>query len=777
MRKVVATLTYPPHLKGTGTEGPGVNRLVRIEALHDSRDLGPEQVGYELLAGGTRIRFVLKPGMMGFHDASDGLAEVYVSGPFNKWGGTMVGHPFTPLAPWKAQWNEQTGRYELTVATGAWPGQVSIAGSEFKFTVQTAAGQEWYPAENLPIGAAVVKRGLVPEGDAVYTGADLGHTYTPASTRFRIWAPAALGATVRIYHRPLGGVPHAFHLKRDKGGTWLGEIPGDLKGRYYTFGLDFGRAEYEVMDPYAVGAGINGDRALIVGLRETDPPGWQEHRRPPLAAATDAIIYEIHVRDISTHQSSGIRHRSKFLAFTEEGTRGPGGVRTGLDHLKEMGVTHVHLLPAFDFATVDEARTDQFNWGYDPKNFNVPEGSYATDPNGTARITEFKQMVMALHRAGIRVVMDVVYNHTSIGASPFEKIAPHYYYRYDADGRPSNGAGTGNETASERPMMRKYIVDSVRFWATEYRIDGFRFDLMALHDVETMRQVRAALDRIDPSIILYGEPWTGGHSPLDPRLRMTFGRQRGTRIGLFNDRLRNGIKGDNDGDLRGFATGAGGTSAIRIGVAGSVDDFALHPEETINYVSSHDNLTLWDKITRSNGGESEADRIRMNLLSQAIVFTSQGVVFIQGGEEMLRTKRLDHNSYNAPDAVNQLDWRRKASYRDVFGYYRGLVQVRRAHPAFRLRTGDQVREHLTFLEEVPGNTIAFWLRDHAGGDRWRHIVVVYNPNRYEVEVALPGAGLWEVSAYGMKAGDGPVAPPVSGAARVPPLSMMMLFQQ
>lgn len=587
-----------------------------------------------------------------------------------------------------------------------------------------------------------------------------------------------------IYDKPEGGTASAYPMAPDKGGTWVAGVSGDLKGRYYTFRLQMGSATVEVMDPYAIGAGVNGNRALIVDMRETNPEGWESHKRPPFGRITDAVIYEIHVRDISTHPSSGIKNKGKFLAFTETGTTGPNGVKTGIDHLKELGVTHVHLLPPFDFASVDEKRSDQFNWGYDPKNFNVPEGSYATDPDGTARITEFKQMVKALHEAGIRVVIDVVYNHTSVGASPFEQIAPYYYYRYDATGRLANGSGTGNETASERPMMRKYIVDSVKFWAKEYMVDGFRFDLMGLHDIETMRQVRQALDAIDPSIIVYGEPWTGGASPYDASLRMGKGKQKGMNIAVFNDNIRNAIKGDNDGVRRGFATGAEGeTGAIKRGVVGSIDyaeyvsDFTLHPGESINYVSSHDNLTLWDKIARSNPDDSEEDRIKMDLLSQAIIFTSQGVPFMQGGEEMLRTKGGNHNSYRSPDSVNQLDWNRKVEYNEVFQYYKGLIELRRAHPAFRMTTAQQVKKHLIFLEDLPSNTVAFRLKGNANGDKWKEIVVVYNPNRREVEVALPLSGQWEVAAQGMKVGDGSVAPPVTGKAKVPPISMMVLYKK
>lgn len=614
----------------------------------------------------------------------------------------------------------------------------------------------------------------------VYEGDDLGYRYGPSATKFRLWAPDAEAVSVHLYDSPEGGEPEPHLMAPDIGGTWVTRVPGDLRGRYYLFLLTRKGETREVMDPYAVAAGVDGHRAMVVNLRETDPPNWESHPRPLLTQPTDAVLYEIHVRDLTMHPESGVRQKGKFLGFAERGTRGPEGVKTGLDHLVELGVTHVHLLPIADFATVDERNPEEYNWGYDPQNYNLPEGSYATDPNGTARIWEFKQLVKSLHEAGLLVVMDVVYNHTYLGMSPFEAIAPEYFFRYDADGTLSNGSGTGNETASERPMVRKYIVDSVSFWAREYRVDGFRFDLMALHDMETMRAVREALDRIDPSIIIYGEPWTGGPSPLDPARRLTRGNQRGMGIAIFNDHFRSAIKGDNDGWSRGFATGDGADHlAIMRGVTGSIQfgpdlvDFALHPAESVNYVSSHDNLTLWDKLLRSNPEATEEVRVRMDLLCQAIVLTSQGIPFLHGGEELLRTKGGHHNSYKAGDEVNRLDWNQKADYPGVFEYYRSLIALRKAHPAFRLPTADLVRKHLTFLDSVPKPAVGFLLGDHAGGDLWRKILVVYNPSRHPMTLPLP-PGTWEVAARGLRIGENLGF--CTERAAVPPLSMLILFQ-
>ncbi|HLO02722.1 MAG TPA: type I pullulanase, partial [Symbiobacteriaceae bacterium] len=655
-------------------------------------------------------------------------------------------------------------------------------GSEFKFTEDAGGGQQWLPSNNIQItlgtgsgkgtkevvitlaqdadvskeytlqheslaAAPIQKRGVLNDPAFIYTGNDMGAVWTAAATTFRLWAPTVSGVEVLIYSGPEGGSPtQTLPMTAAEGGTWFAKATGNLEGQYYTYRIKTGTESKEVVDPYAIGAGVNGNRGLIVNLTATNPAGWESTERPPFKNPTDAILYEMHVRDLTTHPSSGAQQKGKFLGLVEAGTKGPSGVATGLDHVKELGITHIHLLPSFDYASVDEKKSDQFNWGYDPKNFNVPEGSYATDPNGGARIKEFKQMVQSFHQNGIRVVMDVVYNHTSAGASPFEAIAPTYYYRYDATGKLSNGSGTGNETASERPMMRKYIVDSVKYWATAYKVDGFRFDLMALHDIETMKQVRAALDAIDPSILIYGEPWTGGSTPLPESERLVKGNQKNLGIAVFNDNIRNAIKGDNDGVVKGFATGAGGQdSGVMRGVVGGIDfddrigDFTAQPSESINYVSAHDNLTLWDKIAKSNAQDSEADRIKMDLFAQAIVFTSQGIPFMQGGEEMLRTKGGNHNSYNAPDAVNQLDWNRKAQYAEAFNYYKGLIAVRKAHPSFRLMTADQVKKALTFLD-APMGAVAFRLDGSVAGDNWKQIVVIYNPQRQAITVDLPGAG-------------------------------------
>lgn len=822
--RITAVLSHPLDLTGPGTEGFALQAAgggaVPIQQVTDNRQADPADKGFTYIEDGKQIRFMLRPGKHGFTDKS-GKPKVYVCAPPNNWCSTATEHEFIPDPAWQMQWLADQGVYELVKAVGEGKGEVP-ADAEFKFTEDQGAQQAWYPGANIQLsppgggagtrevvillaepieatgrymlehtaltGAPVTLRGILDDAAFHYAGSDLGATYAPAETRFRVWAPAATAVTVTLYDTWDGPMAREIEMRRDVQGTWVAAAAGDWKNKYFTYRVTNAGVTREAVDPYARGVGTNGDRGIIVHLPETNPPNWQNDRRPPFRNFTDAVIYEMHVRDFTIAPNSGVSARGKYLGLAERGTTGPGGVKTGLDHLVELGVTHLHLLPAFDYASVDERRAGGYNWGYDPKNYNVPEGSYSSDPAGTARITEFKTMVQALHLAGIRVVMDVVYNHTyAVGdGSHFDRIVPQYYYRMDPSGTYANGSGVGNEIASERAMVRKFIVESVKYWATEYHVDGFRFDLMALTDRDTMKRVRAELDKIDPTILIYGEPWMGGSSPLAYELQMRKGAQQGMRIAVFNDNIRNAIKGDNDGTGRGFATGAPGLgTAIRRGVVGTISysdtiaDFARVPGESINYASAHDNLTLWDKITKSNSQDAGADRIRMDQLSQAIVLTSQGIPFIHGGEELLRTKQGNHNSYNAGDAINQIDWARKARYGQVFRYYQGLIALRRAHPAFRLTTAAQVKKHLTFLES-PAGTEAFMLAGRAGGDAWRNIAVIYNPTREPVAVKLPGSGNWTIVADDDEAGVTPVrtGPSIAaGTVTVPPIACMVLYQR
>ena len=625
-----------------------------------------------------------------------------------------------------------------------------------------------------------------------YPGDDLGAVYSPDSTAFRVFAPTALGVSVMLYSSRQSAAGWEVPMSPDCDGTWLAVVFGDLAGICYTYRVFHGGCVKEAVDPYARALTVNGGRGVVIDPASTDPEGWAGDVRPPLAAATDAVVYEVHVRDFSISPDSGTQHRGRYLGMSEHGTRGPGGVSTGVDHLVELGITHVHLLPIQDFASVDELSPDGYNWGYDPFHFFVPEGSYSCRPECAAsRVTEVKRMVQALHRAGLRVVLDVVYNHTySTDDSPLQTIVPGYYHRTDAAGVFTNGSGCGNELATERPMVRKLIVDSLKYWVREYHVDGFRFDLMALIDCDTMQEIACELRAIEPSLLLYGEPWTGGPSGLCHTRMFTAGRQRSTGIGMFNDAFRNAIKGDNDGGRPGYATGAAGCEReIAKGVVASIrysdglSGFAQEPGECVNYVSCHDNLTLWDKIARSNAFDSKGDRISMDLLAQAIVLTSQGIPFLEGGAELLRTKRGHHNSYRAGDEVNQFEWWRKHEFREVFDYYRGLIEVRRAHPAFRMTTAAQVRAAVRFIPGPPG-TVLFELDGSVCGDEWDFIAVIYNANRHEVEIALPTQGEWSIVVARRQAGTRPLDDSAymvkdeegdDVRVRVPAISAMVLY--
>jgi pullulanase len=618
-----------------------------------------------------------------------------------------------------------------------------------------------------------------------YFGDDLGVNYSPEKTKFRVWAPTARGIKVFIYEKENDREPMLIReFSRDLNGTWVVEIEGDLVNKYFIYEVSVGGQLNRVVDPYTRGLGTNSRLGLIVDLNRTNPEGWADDKRVKLERPQDAVIYEVHVRDFSSSPFSGIKNKGKYLAFTEEGTKSPEGLKTGIDHLKELGVTHVHLQPVFDFATVDDTSNTGYNWGYDPYFYNVPEGSYATNPADDTRIREFKRMVKALHKNNLGIIMDVVYNHTyATGSSPFNLLVPRHYYRFDCFGNYSNGSGTGNEIASEKPMVRKFILDSVKYWAEEYHIDGFRFDLMALHDRKTMEAVEKTLKEIDPSIIIYGEPWMGGLSPLDPGEQFTKGAQKGMKIAVFNDHFRNAIKGDNDGMGTGFVSGAHHqVDNIKRGIVGAIfyndqiKDFAEQPSETVNYVSSHDNLTLWDKLCKSNYNDSEEVRIKMDRMAQALIFTSQGIPFIQGGEEILRTKWGNHNSYNAGDQVNQLKWERKTRYYDTFKYYQGLIKLRREHSAFRMKNAEEIRNHLHFLP-VPENTVGFIIKDHANGDSWKDIVVFHNPHRESVFFKLPGVGQWNIVVNDKHAGVDVLGKVENGGVTVPPISTMVLFKE
>ena len=584
--------------------------------------------------------------------------------------------------------------------------------------------------------------------------------YTSEATRFSVWAPTADEVRLMLYEEGEGG--HAYqsvNMQAGEEGVWYARVEGDLSGKFYTFNVKIDdRWLGDTPGINAKAVGVNGRRAAIIDMRATDPEGWSEDQRPPLKSPANIVIYEMHHRDFSISPTSGIAHKGKFLALTEEGTRSPEGLATGIDHLKELGVTHVHILPSYDYASVDETRLDEnkYNWGYDPLNYNVPDGSYSTDPyDPTIRIREFKQMVQALHKAGIRVILDVVYNHTfNIDGSNFERTAPGYFYRQKPDGTYADASACGNETASERPMMRKFMIESVLYWVNEYHIDGFRFDLMGIHDIEAMNEIRRALTAVDPTIYIYGEGWAA-QAPQLPQdsLAMKANTYRMPGIAAFSDELRDALRGPfNNNEQGAFLAGLpGNEESVKFGIVGAIrhpqvnndsvnysqSPWAEQPTQMISYVSCHDDMCLVDRLKASIPGITPEELVRLDKLAQTAVFTSQGIPFMQAGEEVMRDKKGVHNSYQSPDSVNAIDWSRKALYADVFAYYKGLIQLRKHHPAFRLGDAGSVRRHLEFLPVEGTNLVAWRLKEHAGGDAWEDIIVLLNSRREPARVTLP----------------------------------------
>ncbi len=612
-----------------------------------------------------------------------------------------------------------------------------------------------------------------------YNGEDLELTVDASGTHFRLWSPKASEVRVNIYENGhTGSAAKTLQMKSDPAtGTWTASVPEKLYGKFYTFQINDGEKWLdETPGVWAKAVGVNGARAAVIDLDSTDPAGWDTDKGPAVRNFTDVIVYEMHHRDMSMHPSSGIANKGKFLALTEHGTLSPQGMKTGIDHLKELGVTHVHILPSYDYNSVDELnlQDNTYNWGYDPLNYNAPEGSYSTNPSDpAARIREMKEMIKALHDAGIGVIMDVVYNHTADNdASNFELTAPGYYHRHWDDGRYSDASGCGNETASDLRQMRDFIINSTKYWADEYHIDGFRFDLMAIHDTETMNEVAAELKKINPSIFVYGEGWTAGDSPLQTErraLKENVGKM--TDIAVFSDDLRDAVKGHytNAAD-RGFATGKPGLEdTVKIGIVAATDHpqvdfsngnnskfpYAKSPEMIVNYVSCHDDLCLTDKLRKSMEGEPEQNMLAAAKLAQTIVFTSQGTPFMFAGEEVFRDKQGVHNSYKSPDSINAIDWSNKAKYRDQFDYYKGLVALRKAHPAFRMTSAADIARHLKFdridSKKTP-NLISYSLTGNANGDEWKEIKVVFNGAGSPQTVNIP-KGDWMIVAQ-----DGRISP-------------------
>lgn len=594
----------------------------------------------------------------------------------------------------------------------------------------------------------------IPEGKLVEM------EYSPIETKFTLWAPTAEEVRVLLYDSGNEGSAYqTLSLGMGEDGIWNTSIKEDLKGKFYTFNVKVnGKWLGDTPGIMAKAVGVNGKRAAVIDLRSTDPEGWANDVRPLLKDYADIIVYEMHHRDFSLDSVSGIRNKGKFLALTELGTTTSQGEKTGIDHLKELGVTHVHILPSYDYASVDESKPDkaQYNWGYDPQNYNVPDGSYSTDPyKPDVRIKEFKQMVQALHKAGIRVVLDVVYNHTfNTEESNFERTVPGYFYRQTKDGKPANGSGCGNETASDRAMMRKYMVESVLYWINEYHIDGFRFDLMGIHDIETMNEIRAAVDKIDPSIFIYGEGWAASAPQLNQEeLAMKANIYKMPRIAAFSDEMRDGLRGGWDDDRKGaFLIGQPGHEmSIKFGLVGAVkhpqvindsvnyskEPWALQPTQMISYVSCHDDMCLADRLKATMPDATDEERASLHKLAETFVFTSQGVPFIFAGDEMMRDKKGIHNSYNSPDSINTIDWRNKTIHHDVFDYVRELITLRKNHPVFRMGDADKVRQYMEFLPVEGSNLVAFILKDNANGDSWKNIIVAFNSRKEPAKLSIP----------------------------------------
>lgn len=603
-----------------------------------------------------------------------------------------------------------------------------------------------------------------------YAGDDLGMTYSRDKTLIRLWSPKASKAQVLLFDTGAGGYPmEVVDMQQGPSGTWLAILPGDRKGSFYTVRVNIQNEwSLDVPDPYAKAVGVNGLRAMITDVSESNPAGWALDLSPDFSNDNnpeDAVIYELHIRDLGMHPSSGITHQGLYLSLTENDSCNKEGLTTGIGHMKELGITHVHLLPVCDFMSVDETLPfpGAYNWGYDPANFFAPEGSYSSDPyNGLTRIRELKQAVLNLHKNGLRVVFDVVFNHTGfIKKSQFHQLVPGYYYRHLPDGRFSDASGCGTETASERPMFRKYMIDCLKYWLQEFHADGFRFDLMGIHDTETMRIIASELRQIKPDILLYGEGWAGGDSPYPHDLRAVKENVPLLNgIAVFSDDIRDAIKGKVfDPIQKGYVSGGHHLEqTIRAGIVASCSHpqvnyadsaqpghaFATAPGQVISYCECHDNHTLYDKLAIANPGSSEEERKDMHRLALSIILTSQGIPFLHAGTEFLRSKQGVENSYKSPDSINAIDWSLKSRHTDLVRDIITLIHIRRSHPAFRLRTAEQVASLIRFLDDTPEGTVAYTIDGSGIDDSWKKIWVAMNNHREKRKMHLP-QGDWHLA--------------------------------
>ncbi len=629
------------------------------------------------------------------------------------------------------------------------------------------------------------------EKEYTYEGKDLGAVWTKDLTTFKVWAPTADSLSVNLYksgNEEADDLIERLEMMRGEKGVWTASKSGNLNGVYYTYTAVVGGTENEAVDPYARTTGVNGKRAMVIDLDSTDPEGWDKDKDPHYdMPINDAIIYELQIRDLSSSNSSGIKNKRKYLGLIETGTKTEGGVSTGLDHIKELGITHLHILPFYDFGSIDENNSlATFNWGYDPVNYNVPEGSFSTDPkNGEVRVKEVKEMVKGLHDNGISVVMDVVYNHVYNSAEfCFNKLVPGYFSRVDDNGKYSNGSGCGNDTASERSMVKKYIVDSVKYWADEYHIDGFRFDLVGLIDTETMNEVIKTVHEDHPNVIFYGEGWTMSTAVTKEGYSMTtqVNSKMVPDMAFFSDDMRDTLKGSVFSTTSlGYVSGLTGVTDKLTSYYMADPNWTDEPAQMVQYASCHDNNTLIDRITCSTPDASREDRIAMNNLAAAIYLTARGIPFMQAGEEMLRTKvnsdgSFNSNSYNAPDKVNQLKWNNldEEEYRNVFEYYKGLIEFRKAHAALRASDHDVIKSSMRRLTGTEDNVIAVETDGKASGDCADSIIVIFNSNKKETEVTLPD-GKWSICVDKEKAGVEKLGT-AKGSVTVPAISAMVLVK-
>ena len=615
----------------------------------------------------------------------------------------------------------------------------------------------------------------------------LGVIYSKKSSEFKLWAPLAEQVELVLYGKDYNALESnktIIKMNKENRGVWRARINEDLSGEYYNYLVRNNGKTYESVDPYAKAVSINGEKSMVIDMESTNPKGWSNDKKPILNDVTDSIIYEAHIRDLTKDEASGVitELRGKYIGAVLENSKIKGtSITTGLDHLKELGITHIHLLPVFDYESIDERydSPDNYNWGYDPQNYNVPEGSYSTNPyEGAVRISEFKEMVYRFHQAGIRVVMDMVYNHTYNLESPLNLTVPGYYYRKDKYGCYSNGSGCGNETASERYMFRKYMIDSVLYWAKEYHIDGFRFDLMGLHDLETMRIIRNELNKVDKSIIMYGEGWTCYDTPLnisESAVKNNICKFDDLQIAAFSDDARDSIKGSVFlKESLGFVNGGDNyEESIKYTICASTKHdeidlskvvysksfWANEPYQTITYDSAHDNNTLFDKLRMSCKDENEEELLKMNKLAAAIVLTSQGISFLHEGEEFARVKEnlqgeIIENSYNSSDYTNELKWLRKQRYIDLFNYYKGLIKLRKEYKAFRMNSNKEIQNNISFMakgnEFKDNHIVGYIINIEDYNDSYSKIAVIFNANKYNVEVDLD-EGKWNVLVDGEKA--------------------------